>query len=212
MTAADLSHIAKDLRALARPVADLEPLDRNPRQGDVEAIVASLRKFGQRKPIVARYRTDDELEVTAGNHTLYAARVLGWTHIAVVLCDDDETTARSFALIDNVTHDRGTYDEILLDAMLKELAVELPPEDPIGALVADLEWTMPDFDGNPAEPGGVLVPPEQSGSSIQYHLDFVSEADRAEFHGFLDWLRSERPEPTVASRLLAWIREQRQAT
>jgi ParB-like chromosome segregation protein Spo0J len=51
--------------------------------------------------------------------TLAAAQQLGWTHIAVVWVDDDDITAKAFALVDNRTSDLGTYDETDLLAMLQ---------------------------------------------------------------------------------------------
>ena len=52
--------------------------------------------------------------VIAGNHQLAAARKLGWDQIAVLYVEDDELTAKAFALADNRTADLGTYDDDLL--------------------------------------------------------------------------------------------------
>jgi ParB-like chromosome segregation protein Spo0J len=109
--------IAADLTGLAVPLADLELLPGNPRRGDVEAVARSLRRFGQRKPIVARR----DGTVIAGNHTLEAARTLGWPMLAVVWTDDDEATAKAFALADNRTGDLGTYDSAALLAFVEEV-------------------------------------------------------------------------------------------
>lgn len=51
----------------------------NPRRGDVNAIADSLQHHGQYRPIVVQKSTNF---VLAGNHTLKAARKLGWTRIA----------------------------------------------------------------------------------------------------------------------------------
>ena len=109
--------IADDLAVLARPVDGLELLDGNPRRGDVDAVAASLARFGQRKPIVARR----DGTVIAGNHTLQAARKLGWDHIAVVYVDDDDSTAKAFALADNRTAELGTYDEAALAELISDV-------------------------------------------------------------------------------------------
>tara|TARA_R100000655_G_C2983996_1_gene192196 strand:- start:1184 stop:1798 length:615 start_codon:yes stop_codon:yes gene_type:complete len=106
--------IADDLTTLAYPIEKLKHLDGNPRKGNVEAVKKSYEKFGQRKPIVA---TKDG-EVISGNHQLAAARELGWNKIAVVFTNDDELTAKAFALADNRTADLGTYDDDLLADML----------------------------------------------------------------------------------------------
>ena len=113
--------IADDLTTLAYPIEKLKHLDGNPRKGNVEAVKKSYEKFGQRKPIVA---TKDG-EVISGNHQLAAARELGWYKIAVVFTDDDELTAKAFALADNRTADLGTYDDDLLADMLGSVSSDL---------------------------------------------------------------------------------------
>jgi ParB-like chromosome segregation protein Spo0J len=113
--------IHDDLKHLARPVDDLKLLPGNPRKGDVEAVKRSYERFGQRKPIVAL----PDGTVIAGNHQLLAARALGWEEIAVVTSDDDEQTAKAFALADNRTSDLGTYDTDALAEMLMEISSDL---------------------------------------------------------------------------------------
>jgi ParB-like chromosome segregation protein Spo0J len=116
----DLSYIAEDLRPLATPLDLLSPFPGNPRRGDVEAVKRSYERFGQRKPIVAQR----DGTVIAGNHQLKAAQRLGWSHIAVVWTDDDELTAKAFALADNRTGDLGGYDDIELIELLQTVAVD----------------------------------------------------------------------------------------
>ncbi len=62
----------------------------NPRRGDVAAIRESLEVNGQYKPIVVNRPT---MEVLGGNHTLRAARELGFSEIAVTFVDVDEEQA-----------------------------------------------------------------------------------------------------------------------
>lgn len=111
--------INDSLKALAEPIDTLALLPDNPRKGNVEAVANSLATFGQRKPIVAR--RGDKV-VIAGNHTLQAARQLGWKQIAVVWVDDDDLTAKAFALADNRTAELGSYDDHLLADLI--LAVQ----------------------------------------------------------------------------------------
>lgn len=110
--------ILKDLQPLAVPIDELELLPGNPRKGDVDAVAASLATFGQRKPIVARLV---DRTVIAGNHTLQAARQLGWDQIAVVWVDDDDAHAKAFALADNRTAELGSYDDDALLALIEEV-------------------------------------------------------------------------------------------
>lgn len=110
--------IVDGLRPLAVAIDELELLPGNPRKGDVDAVAASLDRFGQRKPIVAR---KVDRTVIAGNHTLQAARRLGWQEIAVVWVDDDDAHAKAFALADNRTAELGSYDDAALLALIEEV-------------------------------------------------------------------------------------------
>lgn len=110
--------ILPDLENLAVEIGELELLPGNPRKGDVDAVSRSLEQFGQRKPIVARR---GDRTVIAGNHTLQAARRLGWDKIAVVWVDDDDASAKAFALADNRTAELGGYDEEALLALIEEV-------------------------------------------------------------------------------------------
>jgi len=112
------SQIAPAIQEFAVPIDQLTLLPGNPRRGDVEAIKASLDRFGQRYPLVVRGGV-----VQAGNHRVMAAQELGWTELAVVDADDlTEDEARAFAAADNRTGDLGAYD-------LEELAEWLAPLD-----------------------------------------------------------------------------------
>lgn len=67
------------LRPFLAPIDSLRLDPRNPRQGDVVAIAASLERFGQRR--LAVVNSHDEQLVEAGNHMILAARdVLRWRH------------------------------------------------------------------------------------------------------------------------------------
>lgn len=122
--------IVPALDKLATPIDRLELLPGNPRRGNIEAVAASLATFGQRKPIVA----NRDGTVIAGNHTLQAARSLGWSEIAVVFVDDDDTTAKAYALADNRTAELGGYDNDALETMIAEV------RDADDALFAATGW------------------------------------------------------------------------
>lgn len=113
-----MNNIHHSLESLALDIDKLSFLEGNPRKGDIEAVAKSYKQFGQRKPIVA---TKDYV-VIAGNHQLAAARQLGWDKIAVVITDDDELTAKAFALADNRTAELGSYDDDLLADLLSEVS------------------------------------------------------------------------------------------
>lgn len=122
--------IAPDLTSLAVPLDSLRQLPGNPRRGDVDAVAASLARFGQRKPIVV----DAEGVIIAGNHTWAAAKQLGWDEIAMVRVEDDRATAQAFALADNRTAELGGYDEAALLDLIRSVA------DVDASLLADTGW------------------------------------------------------------------------
>jgi hypothetical protein len=117
-----LPYIAEDLRALAIPIDQLVPDPRNARKHDernVATIANSLKRFGQLKPIVVNVAN---MVVEAGNGTVAAARLLGWTHLAAVKVVHDEATQTGFALADNRTAELATWDDVLLAQLVVELA------------------------------------------------------------------------------------------
>ena len=115
--------IIDSLKNLAVSIDSLQALPGNPRLGDVDAVAASLEKFGQRKPIVVR---KDDGTIIAGNHTWQAAKKLGWKEIAVAFVGDDDTTAQAYALADNRTAELGSYDEQALKDLIDKVAAVDP--------------------------------------------------------------------------------------
>jgi hypothetical protein len=145
--------IAANLIPLATPLDQLHTMPGNPRRGDVEAVARSLERFGQLKPIVARA----DGTVIAGNHTLMAARQLGWPELAVVRTDHDDATAKAFALADNRTSELGTYDEQALLDLLNEVNAVDP------SLLAAASFAATDLDdllARLAPPPEVLTDPD----------------------------------------------------
>jgi site-specific DNA-methyltransferase (adenine-specific) len=132
--------IAPQLRSLVVPIDSVELHPRNPRQGDVAAIAASLARFGLQKPVVVQRSTG---YVVAGNHVLRAALSLGWTEIAANVEDLDDAEAIAFMLADNRTADLGGYDDTMLAAILAEqqevdnLAATGYDADDVAALLAE---------------------------------------------------------------------------
>ena len=88
-------------------------------QRNLDAIKASLDKFGQRKPIVI----SKEGVILAGNGTVTAAKELGWSTIDVTVApaDWDQATAKAYALADNRTAELAEWDTSVLARQLMEL-------------------------------------------------------------------------------------------
>lgn len=101
-------------------IATLVPLENNPRRGNVASIMASYSEFGQVKPIVVRPNGDGTSTIIAGNHQFQAAKKLGWTHIAAVEFEADDSRAVAFALADNRTNELGYTDPIALNEAIVE--------------------------------------------------------------------------------------------
>jgi len=107
------------------PLTALTPDPLNARKHskrNLDAIAASLSKFGQRKPIVV---THDGV-VIAGNGTLEAASSLDWKEISIARApkDWDENTVRAYALADNQTGALAEWDEDVLNTAIEDLISE----------------------------------------------------------------------------------------
>jgi ParB-like chromosome segregation protein Spo0J len=135
-------------------VAELSNDPANARKHDdrnIGAIVASLRRFGQQKPIVV----DSSNVVRAGNGTLEAARSLGWEMIDAVVTDLKGTEAIAYAVADNRTAELAEWDDDVLAATLEGLQLEGMLDD-VGFTDDELAALMPDFEPGTEDDQGQL--------------------------------------------------------
>jgi DNA modification methylase len=139
--------IPPTLAQLAVPIDGLKHYGKNPNKGDIERIKNSLKRHGQYKAIVVRAGTN---EILAGNHTVKAARDLGWEEIAATFIDCDDDQAARIVLVDNATRDAAEYDK----QALAELLSELPDLDGTGFTDDELGQIL----------AGVEPEPEQAGT------------------------------------------------
>lgn len=100
--------------------ATLVPHPQNPRQGDVGAIVESIKENGWYGTIVAQQGTNF---ILAGNHRWQAAKLLGMERVPVTYIDVDDETALRILLADNRTSDLASHDDNILTDLLKELSL-----------------------------------------------------------------------------------------
>lgn len=114
----------------------VQPHPRNVRQGDVGAIVQSLKAHGQYRPIVVQRSTG---YILAGNHTWRAAKQLKITHIHVVYVDVDNDEAIRILLVDNRTNDLASYDDHELAHLLEALTLTPDKLDGTGYTPDDLD-------------------------------------------------------------------------
>lgn len=148
-SAPDCPWIAAPLRHLAVPIDRLSADPANLRlhgERSLEAIKASLARFGQRKPIVV-----DAAGVTiAGAGLLAAARSLGWTHVAATTHKDLAGAERvAYAIADNRTAELSAWDT----AALKQTLAALGPGD-----IEMLGFTAEDLAALGEDAGGVASP------------------------------------------------------
>jgi ParB family chromosome partitioning protein len=109
---------------------------------NLEAIVASLRRFGQQKPIVI----DKSNVVRAGNGTIEAAKQLGWTHIDCVRTSLESSDAIAYAIADNRTSELAEWDDDVLAAQLNGLlADDEELIDAAGYTAAELDAMLDQF-------------------------------------------------------------------
>jgi DNA modification methylase len=89
---------------------------------NIEAIKASLSKFGQRSPIVVQKQG---MIARAGNGRLEAAKALGWSKIAAIVVDESDVEATAFAIADNRTGELAKWDDDALGAHLQALEQDI---------------------------------------------------------------------------------------
>ena len=156
------------------PIASLHPDPANARrhsERNIDAIMSSLMRFGQQKPIVI----DANNVVRAGNGTLVAAKALGWTHIDIVRSPLKGSEATAFAIADNRTAELAEWDPDVLNAILAEPDIgDLSFED--AELEALLKAVPKDLEPEPE-------PATEVGETFQVIAECADEADQqALFH------------------------------
>lgn len=137
-----MNHIIEPLRGFAVATDSLTFDPKNARKHsdrNLEAIMESLRRFGQRMPIVVQKQG---MIVRAGNGRLTAARKLGWKHIAAIVVDEKDADAAAFALADNRTAELAEWDWQVLAEVLDDLKIESPDFDPVA-----LGWNEAELEG-----------------------------------------------------------------
>lgn len=150
--------IHADLRIETRSVASLSGDPANARkhnETNINAIIGSLRRFGQQKPIVI----DMNNVVRAGNGTLEAARQLGWESIQCVITTLQGSEAIAYAIADNRTAELAEWDDEILAAQLNGLLSESEDIALAAGFTADEIEEMnqiPDFDPGTEDDQGQL--------------------------------------------------------
>ena len=112
-----------DLQVEQVDIQVLRPHTANPRLGDVEAIITSMRVNGVYQPIVI---SSDDV-ILAGNHRYFAAMELDLGTMAVIRMPFPASDPRAtrILLADNRTSDQARYDDVALLDLLRTLDADL---------------------------------------------------------------------------------------
>ena len=90
----------------------------NPREGDLGALMESLKAHGQYRTIVVQ---QSSRHILAGNHTATAAMLLGWQEIDAHVIDVDDDQALRILLMDNRGSDLATNNKNAQAGLLEGL-------------------------------------------------------------------------------------------
>ena len=190
------------LEPLLVPIGLLAPHPSNPRRHDLPRIRESLGALGQQKPIIVvpAGRLHDEFPtIVAGHGTTYAARDLGWTHVAAIESDLADDDIDRFVLADNRASDQAGYHDDQLAALLSQLADRDGLEgtgyvrDDLDALLADLRKSKRDGghgpDWAPEPPGD---PISRRGEVYELGPHRLMCGDASDEHDLAELLGSDR--------------------
>jgi hypothetical protein len=115
--------LAGDEAAVWCHPTELAPWPKNPRRNDgepVEAVIASIKRFGFGSPITAR-RANNEI---IGGHTRWkAATAMGLDRVPVRFLDLSEKEAHLLALADNRLNEKAAWDVPMLKGILDTVTI-----------------------------------------------------------------------------------------
>lgn len=141
------------MKVVARAITELKEDPNNARSHDeenVDAIKASLVRFGQVEPLVVREGSE---VVVGGNGRLRAMRALGWLTAVVTYVDisDNEAAALGIALNRTAELADWNYENLAsILKMLQEHGEDLSSlgwtEDQVDILLASTDWEPPPFE------------------------------------------------------------------
>jgi hypothetical protein len=189
-----IEYIHPDLRSLALPIESLHEDPRNANDhnaASLNAIAASFIEFGQRKNLVVRR---EGMILEAGSGTLQALRAAGWTHLACIVCDDDEQRAAAYGLADNQAARHATWNFDQLRANVEDTLAgygdvlgQLWTGDELANILAGRATELHEHVDAPQDtpPSTDYIPPEQDASTAGDRLtfsvvcDFDNETDQA---------------------------------
>lgn len=171
--------------AVMVPVGSLKAHPLNPRKGNVDVIMDSLRVNGQYKTVLVQQATNT---ILAGTHTWLAAKRLGWAEVGVNFINVSDEQAVQIMLADNRAADGGQTDEGAVFQMLATLSsldgTGYSPED-LRVPPVDLEDYAPPLDPEPAEEGPEEDPAPPKPKAIPFTVG--PHRGQLEEGAFMEW-------------------------
>jgi ParB-like chromosome segregation protein Spo0J len=128
----------EDIQVERVPIDSVRPDPQNANthpQRNIEAIMRSLKRFGQRVPIV----TNADGEIKKGSGTWLAAKKLKWTTIQITRSNLSPTELKAYAIADNRASDLSEWDWEILAEQLAEMAGQ-------GVDTEDLGYTEEEYE------------------------------------------------------------------
>jgi DNA modification methylase len=152
------------LRVQRVPLAALHHDPANARlhgAGNLDAITASLKRFGQAEPLVVQAGTG---MVIAGNGRLDAMKALGWSECDIVELDVTGLDAAALGIALNRTAELAEWDGAALTKILEQLRAEDALEG-VGYSGAEIDSLLDELQaslggGGPADLDAIPEPPE----------------------------------------------------
>ncbi len=125
---------------------------------NLDAITASLVRFGQAEPLVVQKSTG---RVIGGNGRLQAMKQLGWSKCEIAELDIDDLNATALGIALNRTAELAGWDEPGLTRLLEQLRAE-DALDGVGFDEAGIDRLVAQLDADEADLGedAVEEPPE----------------------------------------------------
>lgn len=171
------------MEPLMVPIDSVQQHPDNPRNGDMDALIESIKTHGFMDPIVVQKSTG---YILAGNHRWQALHYFNESTVPVIWYTGDDLGAKKFLLADNRVGDRGRYDEHALLDILKTIQDEDPTAGLVGTGYTTDDYTalltLMNADG---DEGGFGAPSDdEAGFAVNgiYRLivDFDNEDERDE--------------------------------
>jgi ParB-like chromosome segregation protein Spo0J len=141
---------------------------------NLEAIVGSLRAFGQVEPLVVNARNQ---RIVGGNGRFEAMQALGWTSVQVTYVDLDDLHARALALALNRSAELAEWDTMRLERAIGNLQQDNFALDEIGFSDEDVARILRD---SPSDQGAAETDNKPITSQYLVLVSCTSEAHQVE--------------------------------